>query len=167
MTSRAYNSLMQAGPFDEIAFFRAVAASGARTLLIGRRALVALGVPVLTADYDYWIHIDDIAAFNAALEPMDLHPDRPPERARATGRYVLENDEKVDVRVARRVPTYDGTMVAFDDLWARRQAIHVAPDVPAALPTIDDLILTKRFGRRPRDADDIRALEMLRKGQAP
>jgi hypothetical protein len=24
-------------------------------LLIGRRALVALGIPVLTADYDFWL----------------------------------------------------------------------------------------------------------------
>ena len=44
------------GPeFDEVEFFRAIAASGARALLIGRRALVALGIPVLTADYDFWL----------------------------------------------------------------------------------------------------------------
>ena len=41
---------MQASAFDEVAFFRAVHESGARALLIGRRALVLLGLPVLTAD---------------------------------------------------------------------------------------------------------------------
>ena len=28
-------------------------------MLIGRRALVLLGLPVLTADYDFWIAIED------------------------------------------------------------------------------------------------------------
>ncbi|HJS75074.1 MAG TPA: hypothetical protein VJ921_12360 [Vicinamibacteria bacterium] len=44
---------MEASEFDEIAFFRAVGKSNARALLIGRRALVVLGLPVLTADYDF------------------------------------------------------------------------------------------------------------------
>lgn len=50
----SYNrsAVMKGTDFDELAFFRAVAASGARALLIGRRALVVLGFPVLTADYD-------------------------------------------------------------------------------------------------------------------
>jgi hypothetical protein len=50
---------VEPSPLDELAFFRAIAESGARALLIGRRALVVLGLPVLTADYDYWIAIDD------------------------------------------------------------------------------------------------------------
>jgi hypothetical protein len=41
---------VQASQLDEIAFFRAVANSGARALLIGRRALIALGLPVMTRD---------------------------------------------------------------------------------------------------------------------
>ncbi len=131
---------MQGSEFDEAAFFRAIAASGARALLIGRRALVALGIPVLTADYDFWLHIDDIAAFNAAVDAQGLLPSRTPEEARGRGRYVLENDERVDVLVARTVPTVDGVRVAFHDL-----------------------ILTKRFGGRPKDLEDIRLLEALRK----
>jgi hypothetical protein len=43
---------MEATAFDEEALFSAIARSGVRALLIGRRALVALGIPVLTADYD-------------------------------------------------------------------------------------------------------------------
>jgi hypothetical protein len=41
---------VQGSEFDEAAFSQAIARSGARALLIGRRALVALGLPVLTAD---------------------------------------------------------------------------------------------------------------------
>jgi len=70
---------VQASEFDEAGFFRAIATSGARALLIGRRALVALGIPVLTADYDFWIHIDDMATFNAAIEAQGLFLTRTPE----------------------------------------------------------------------------------------
>ena len=50
---------MRGSDFDELAFFRALSAGGARALLIGRRALVVLGLPVLTAGYDFWLHFDD------------------------------------------------------------------------------------------------------------
>ncbi len=42
---------MESDTFDEEELFSAILRSGARALLIGRRALVALGIPVLTADY--------------------------------------------------------------------------------------------------------------------
>lgn len=157
---------MQGSEFEEAEFFRAIATSGAKALLIGRRALVALGIPVLTADYDFWLHIDDIAPFNAAVAPHGLRPSRTPEEARGRGRYVLENDERVDVLVARTVPTVDGVRVAFDDVWSRRRGLEVAPEVTLAVPTLDDLILTKRFGGRPKDLEDIRLLEALRKEEA-
>ena len=51
---------MEPSAFDELAFFRAITQSGARALLIGRRALVLLGLPVLTADYDFWLAVDHI-----------------------------------------------------------------------------------------------------------
>lgn len=153
---------MQGSDFDEAGFFRAIAGSGARALLIGRRALVALGLPVLTADYDFWLHADDAALLNAAAEPFGLVATRTPDEARASGRYVLENDERVDVLVARSVPTVDGLRVAFDDLWQRRRSQVLGPGLEVAIPSLDDLILTKRFGGRPRDLEDIRLLEALK-----
>jgi len=159
---------MEVSEFDEIEFFRAVHESGARALLIGRRALVILGLPVLTADYDFWIHIDDAAAFNRAAEPFGLVPTRAPEEARRRrrGRYALENLEKVDVLVARVVPTVDGVDVSFQDVWTRRGGLDLAPGVRVELPTLDDLILTKRFAARPKDLEDIRLLEVLRSAEA-
>ena len=158
---------MEGSPFEEAGFFRAIGESGARALLIGRRALIALGIPVLTVDYDFWLHIDDIAAFNRAIEPMGLHPTQTPEEARARGRYVAENDERVDVLVARSVPTVDGVRVVFDELWPRRRGLEVAAGVVLAVPEIPDLILTKRFGGRPKDFEDIRLLEALRREEEP
>lgn len=141
--------------------FRAIASSGARALLIGRRALIMLGLPVMTRDYDYWIAADDAALLNEALRPLELYPSRSSDDARANGRYVIEGDEHIDVLVARAVSTGE-QMVQFDDVWTRRVMVDLGDDVQVAMPCIDDLILTKRFGARPRDADDIRWLQALR-----
>jgi hypothetical protein len=154
--------------FDEAEFFRRIAASGARAVLIGRRALVLLGLPVLTSDYDFWVHVDDAEKLNEALEPMGFVPNRSPEEARTRGRYVLENDEHVDVLLARAVSTVDGVRVPFEDLWARRKAIAIGDTTDVFIPTLDDLISTKRFAARPKDSEDIRLLESLkREGSAP
>ena len=158
---------MRGTEFDEIAFFRAIHACGARALLIGRRALVLLGLPVLTADYDFWIAIDDIAAFTAAATPFDLVPTHDPEAARHRGRYALENDEHVDVLVARSVPTTEGVIVQFEDVWARRRPVTLGAGVDVQLPSIDDLILTKRFASRPKDLEDVRLLNILKTETEP
>lgn len=152
---------MEPSQFDELAFFRALAASHARALLIGRRALVLLGLPVLTADYDFWIAIDDIDAFNAVAAGFDLHPSHTPEEARQRGRYILENDEHIDVLVARSIPTADGTPIEFTTLWAQRQRVPLS-ETDVAIPSIDDLILTKQIASRPKDLEDIRLLRVLK-----
>jgi len=147
--------------FDEVAFFRAIAASGARALLIGRRALVLLGLPVLTADYDFWLHIDDVERFNAVATGFDLAATQPPEEARRRGRYVLENGEHVNVLIARSVPTVGGVIVTFEEVWARRQSASLSDTDAVALPSIPDLNLTKQFAARPKDLEDIRMLQVL------
>lgn len=152
---------MQSSAFDELEFFRAIAASGARALLIGRRALIVLGLPVLTHDYDFWLAADDAEAFNAAAAPFDLVPNRTVDEARRVGRYVLENDERVDVLIASAVSTIDGERVEFDDVWSRRATIALGDGTEIALPTVEDLLRTKRFAGRPKDAEDARLLREL------
>lgn len=153
--------------FDEVAFFRSIASSGARALLIGRRALVLLGLPVLTADYDFWLHFDDVERFNAAAAGFDLAATYPPEEARRRGRYVLENGEHMDVLIARSVPTIGGVTVTFDEVWARRQSVSLSETDAATLPAIPDLILTKQFAARPKDLEDIRMLRVLAQRDEP
>jgi hypothetical protein len=158
---------MEASEFDEVAFFDAIERSGARALLIGRQALIALGLHVMTNDYDFWIHAGDAGLFNAATAPFGFAPNHAPEEAAARGRYVLENDERIDVLVSRTRTTVDGVTLAFDDAWSRRVALEIAPGVHAALPSLDDLILTKRFAARAKDAEDLRLLAVLRKDRTP
>lgn len=152
---------MEPSLFDEVAFFGALHASGARALLIGRRALVVLGLPVLTADYDFWLASADIEMFNDVGARFELHPTRSPDEARQRGRYVLENDERIDVLVARSVTTVEQRLVDFDALWARHRTVFVGGS-EVSLPTLDDLILTKQVAARPKDLEDIRLLRILK-----
>jgi hypothetical protein len=142
---------------------RALQSSGTRVLLIGRRALVALGAPVMTADYDVWVHRDDVERLNHAFAKIDHFPNHPPDAARARGRYVLENDQHIDVMIARAKGTEDGTTLTFDDAWAARQSLEIAPGITAALPSIEHLIITKRWALRPRDLVDIEWLTLFAK----
>jgi hypothetical protein len=47
--------------------------------------------------------------------------------------------------------------------------LPLSPDASLAIPCLEDLIATKRFGRRPKDLEDIRLLLALREegGRAP
>jgi len=148
---------------DDEDILRAIATSGARVLLIGRRALILLGLPVQTNDYDLWIHIDDIDKLNAAFALLDQIPNKTPEMARQTGRYVLENGERIDVLVARSASTKDGIRLDFDSAWQRRQVVEAA-GIAVALPSIADLITTKKWSARAKDIGDIQLLETLRRG---
>jgi hypothetical protein len=153
---------MQVGAFDEEEFFTALATCGARVLLIGRRAMIARGIPVLTADYDLWIDSRDIEILLDAVRPFDLIPNFTPQQARQRGRFVLENDEHVDVLIARRRSTVDGVVVTFEDVWSRRHSVQIGA-AELAVPSLADLILTKRWAMRDKDIVDIRLIEALQK----
>jgi hypothetical protein len=89
-------------------------------------------------------------------------PTPTPDEARRIGRYVLENDEHIDVLVARSVPTVEGHVVEFESLWNRRRSVDIENGVQVMIPTIDDLILTKQIDPRPKDIEDVRLLLALK-----
>ena len=157
-----YASHVQADELDEAAFFRGLAVAGVRYLLIGRRALVALGAPVMTSDYDLWVAFDDVEKLNAVAQQFELEPTQLPEGARQRGRYVLEGPEHVDVMIARSQSSKDGHTLRFDDAYARRVSLP-AYGATVDVPCVDDLIATKRWALRPKDVLDIQFLEALRK----
>lgn len=159
-----YAVAMENTEHDDEEILGAVASSGARVLIIGRKALIILGLPVMTNDYDFWVHIDDIEKLNAAFFPLDHVPNKTPDAARKTGRYVLENGEHIDVMVARAASTRDGTRLDFDEAWGRRQVLEAGAGITVALPSIADLIITKMWSARAKDIGDIQLLETLRRG---
>lgn len=116
----------------------------------------------MTADYDLWIHFDDVEKLNAGFGALDLHPNRSPQEARARGRYVIENGERIDVMLARAASTPDGVSLRFEDAWVRRVTVR-AGGVDVYLPSIDDLITTKRWAGRDRDLVDIKFLLGLKR----
>ena len=157
---------MQNEIFDETAIFACMRASGARFLLIGRKALVAYGAPVMTADYDVWLHIDDIEAFNYALFPMDFASNWDSATAHARGRYVLEGGDRIDVLVARACSTPAGVALGFDEAFARSVSLGEGEGA-VQLPCIADLITTKEWASRPKDIVDIAYLRALHKSGLP
>jgi hypothetical protein len=74
---------------------------------------------------------------------------------------VLENDEHIDVLVARSMTTVEGQLVEFDAVWPRRQTVGL-DDAHICVPSLDDLILTKQAGARAKDLEDIRLLRILK-----
>jgi hypothetical protein len=54
--------------------------------------------------------------------------------------------------------------VEFEQLWAHRREV-LLDGAAVAIPSIDDLILTKQFASRPKDLEDIRLLRLLREEQ--
>jgi hypothetical protein len=152
---------------DESERFEALEKCGVRALVIGRRAMIALGVPVMTTDYELWVHIDDIETLNAALAPLDFAPNAEPSAARSRGRYVLENHDHIDVLVARRQTTKEGDVVEFDEVWSRRIEQPYAGATRVLVPCIDDLVRTKKWGMRAKDIADIQLLEALKRDGEP
>lgn len=136
------------GEFYDEDFFRTVAVSGARALLIGRRALIALGAPVMTSDYDVWLHFDDVEKLNAAFAALDHYPNHPPEEARKRGRYVLENGQRVDVLIARAATAPTLERLTFQEAWDARQTLQIGEGLVSELPSID-LLLPRRQGTTP------------------
>ncbi len=156
---------MEGSQLEDADILRAFATSGARVLLIGRRAIVALGIPAVTSDYDVWVHIDDIEKLNAAFAALDYYPSCSPPEARTRGRYVLEDGEHIDVLISRSRTAPDGTFLDFEGAWGRRQSIDIGPGLSIFLPSIADLITTKLWGSRPKDLIDIEHLEALRQSK--
>jgi hypothetical protein len=154
--------VMEGSDFEELTLFTAVRDCSARSLLIGRRALVALGLPVATYDYDFWLHADDVEVFNAALAAHDHFASCTPAEARSRGRYVIENGEHIDVLIARTRSTVAGEVLTFEEAWSRRQMLPFGA-TEIVLPSIEDLIRTKSWAMRAKDVADIQLLEALRR----
>ena len=55
--------------------------------------------------------------------------------------------------------------IPFDELWSRSKLIDL-PSGEVRVASIDDLIKMKKETGRPRDSEDIEALEALRDGRA-
>ncbi len=152
------------GFYRELDLLKALAAAGVRYLLIGRRACVLHGLPVDTFDYDLWVDPEssNLQSFLRVAEPFDLFPSVAPERLREVPFFHLENDTKVDVWKVREFLLATGERLVFADAHARRVDVRDdARQLLIPIPDLSDLILLKRLGGRPKDLEDVKALQAL------
>jgi hypothetical protein len=115
----------------------------------------------MTQDYDFLLspeirHLRSLLALaeEKGLEVSATHPEKRPAFS------LMSDTQKFDFFRARAYSTKDGERFSFDDLYARR--VTIALDKSAVyVPSIRDLILTKRTRNSPRDQEDIKYLQVI------
>ncbi|MBK6846109.1 MAG: hypothetical protein IPG96_00695 [Proteobacteria bacterium] len=152
--------------------FSALQRARVRYLVVGGVAVVLHGHPRFTADLDLVVQLepDNVLAALEALETLGYRP-RPPVPARAfadasqRAAWVRDQGLIVFSLWSPRLPTTEIDLFAeepfaFDEVYAR--ALHVDLGTTATtIPALADLLVLKRAAGRPRDAEDVRALEAI------
>ncbi len=145
---------------------------GARYVIVGGTAVVLHGYARLTADLDLVIDLEPARALEAvrALSAIGLRPIAPIEAGGiadpATRRGWIE-DKGMTVLTLHdpgepllRVDLFTDEVVPFEDLLARSEEFRVGV-TKMRVASIPDLIAMKRLAGRPRDLEDIEALEEI------
>jgi hypothetical protein len=157
--------------FDLLLFLRALARRGLQYLLIGRWAVAQHGAPVVTSDYDFWVHPRDRLTFMGLLGEL-FDAELPPEALR--DRPILSlyaGVDKVDCFSMDCLVNDAGERLVFEEVYARseekRDAEH---ELVVWVPCIDDLIALKRLRHKDpmknlRDQEDIRYLTALKESK--
>ena len=146
---------------DPLDFLRRLHASDAKYLLVGRQAMVLLGAPVLSADYDFYLspEPEDLQAVLSIAGEMRLEVS--PRNARRRPMFSLLSDTlKLDFFRARRYALVEGGSFTFEEIFERRRVVRV-DDFAVYVPTVRDLILTKMVRDLPRDREDLKYLRLL------
>jgi len=131
-----------------------------RFLIIGRRAVVLHGAPVLTADYDLWIHPEDKKKTLLLLsDELDFELSQPPETRRPIVTAFC-GMKKYDLFFHRSVRTIEFETVDFGECYRNSVVREDASErIRFRIPSIDDLIRLKKI-RKPnaKDQQDIEYL---------
>jgi hypothetical protein len=157
-----------AEPFHLARLLTLLAERQIRYLLIGRWAVAQHGAPVVTADYDLWLHPNDRrkflklleAEFDAAL-PDPAQWNRPLVTA-----YV--GPDKIDCFSPKKIVNDEGEELVFDRIYARAEIKkNPTEKLSVRVPAIDDLIALKKFTqndplKQARNLEDIRYLETIK-----
>lgn len=157
------------------AVLAALAASGARFLVVGGVAVVAHGFVRLTEDLDLVLRLDDPNQVRLALRTLAMLGYQPivpvPLESFADPRlraeWVREKHAQVFQVYSDRHPALPIDLfleAPFDLDRAFADAVAVTFDaIEVSVASIDDLVAMKRRAARPKDLDDIEHLEALRR----
>jgi hypothetical protein len=150
-------------PEKEVSLFKLIRELNRRKiryLIIGRRAVILYGSPVLTADTDLWIHPEDKKTVLSLLyDELGMEISHPPDTKKpiVSGFSGLK---KFDLFFQKGIKNIENEKIEFDDCY-KNSILKKDPkgDVSFRIPSIDDLIRLKRI-RKPnvKDEQDIEYL---------
>ena len=150
-------------PEKEINFFRLIREFNRleiRHLIIGRRAVILYGGPVLTADYDLWIHPEDkkkTLSFLSDRFAFDLSHSPDTKSPIVT---AFSGMKKLDLFFHRSIKNIEDDTITFEECYSN-SILKKDPKekISFRIPSIDDLIRLKKI-RRPnvKDEQDIEYL---------
>jgi predicted nucleotidyltransferase len=147
-------------------------AAGVRYVIVGGVAVVLHGYARLTIDLDLVVDLEPTRAATAieSLVGMGLRPEAPvspggfadPEVRRSwvetKGMVVFSMVDPQDP--LRRVDLFTEEVIPFEQLWERSQSVDVG-GTSMRVASISDLIAMKRATGRPRDLEDVAALQEI------
>ncbi len=136
-----------------------------RFLIIGRRAVILYGAPVLTADHDLWIHsADKVKTLSLLSDELDFELSHAPDTRRpiVTG---FSGMRKYDLFFHKSVKNMENETIEFETCYEKSVFKEDAREgISFRIPCIDDLIRLKKI-RRPnvKDEQDIEYLLKARR----
>jgi predicted nucleotidyltransferase len=158
------------GSYDEV--FRALAGAGTRYVVVGGTAVVLQGHARLTIDLDLVLDLSpgQVASAMRALTGIGLRPRLPVDPqdfadAETRRSWVQERNLRVfslfdPEQLRLEVDLFATEPLPFDELHDEASAFVIA-GVEVRVASRRHLIAMKREAGRPRDLDDIAALEAL------
>src|SRR4030043_2094770 len=150
-------------PEKEINFFKLIRELNRkkiRYLVIGRRAVILYGGPVLTADHDIWLHPEDKKkSFSLLSEKLDFELSHSPDTKRSIV-AGFSGTKKYDLFFQRSVKNIENETIEFEVCYRNSTVKEDKTEkVGFRIPSIDDLIKLKKV-RKPnvKDQQDIEYL---------
>ena len=150
-------------PEKEVSFYKLIRELNRwkiRYLIIGRRAVILYGGPVLTADTDLWIHPEDkMRALSLLSDKLGLEISHSPDTRKpiVSG---FSGMKKFDLFFQKSIRNIEGETIEFEDCYKNSVLKKDAKEpVSFRIPSIDDLIRLKKI-RKPnvKDEQDIEYL---------
>jgi len=135
-----------------------------RHVIIGRRAVILYGGPVLTGDNDIWIHTADREKTLSLLNRLDFELSHPVETKRPIV-TAFSGMKKYDLFFHKGIKNLEDEPIEFEECYRNSTLIEdPSKDIFFRVPSIDDLIRLKKI-REPnvRDEQDIEYLLKAKK----
>ena len=155
-------------PEKEVKFFKLIRELNRqkiRYLIIGRRAVILYGGPVLTADHDLWIHpADKKKILSLLLEKFGFELSHPPDTKRpiVTG---FSGMKKYDLFFQKSIKNIEDETIEFEECYRNSTVKEdVTEKVFFRIPSIDYLIRLKKI--RKQNVKDQQDIEYLLKAKS-